>query len=431
MLDPAARKEQQTLSLTSICLQVGAALAARLAIKNYREEQGEVVVEPGVNGVAVSQDDHAEINRRYLSMNPLPIPPMSTVPRPVPMPMPRPTLAPAPAPSHVNLGSFAHFRPEPDPGPGPDHSSVHPRKRRRRYGPGPLFGNSHHQPTGPGARVYVTDDHHNAYDATLPEPEPEPNSELFVGPSTTPCQPAHPSRASSGYSFMHFPGEIRNIIYDYALDYPSSLELYAPYKQRIDEFYARRNKGIIEDFPQFSGKLRAPTILLLCRAITAECLPILQSRRLVIDRLPPWLPGHVRPMPICRFIGIRTLQSVKNLEIRIPLGHGSLGSGWVWSDIAGGVFDILQESNSFEHLRVIITIFNRGLRDYRYFTQINQSLATLGKQNPNVWTPGRIEREYWVCFHSCIIQLPIVLCLPLCSVYVPLCTKPRNPSGQN
>ncbi|KAK3324624.1 hypothetical protein B0T19DRAFT_234055 [Cercophora scortea] len=387
MLDPAARKEQQTLSLTSICLQVGAALAARLAIKNYREEQagGEVVVEPGVNGVAVSQDDHAEINH-YLSVNPLPIPPMSTMPMA------------GPGPSQADLDSFTHFRPGPDSA----HSSFGPRKRRRvRYGPGTSFGNKANQP---GASPGVTCVCHATPPELELEPEPEPNFDLDLdddlSTGTGPCQPGRSRsprspRSSCGYSFMHFPGEIRNLIYDYALDYPSSLQLYAPYKQRIDEFYARRNKGIVEDFPQFSGKLRAPTILLLCRAITAECLPILQSRRLVIDRLPPWLPGHARPMPISAFIGTRTLQAVKNLEIRISLGQGSLGSGWVWSDIAGPVFDILQQSNSFEHLRVVIIIFNRGIRDYRYLTQINQSLAMLGKQNPNVWTPGRIEKEYW------------------------------------
>jgi hypothetical protein len=162
---------------------------------------------------------------------------------------------------------------------------------------------------------------------------------------------------SSGWWFFNFPPEIRNMIYEYSLAWPTSYELYAPYNQQIDDYYANKDDPN-KKFPEYSGVLRTPTILLLCRRITAECHPVLQSKTFVIDRLPPWLPGAPRPMLFSWFIGRRTIQSLRHIELRIPAGQGRFGSGWVWAWIALDVLNILRERNSFDTLKVIITMFN-------------------------------------------------------------------------
>ncbi|KAK0645647.1 hypothetical protein B0T16DRAFT_390230 [Cercophora newfieldiana] len=224
---------------------------------------------------------------------------------------------------------------------------------------------------------------------------------------------------ASGWWFYNFPPEIRNMIYEYSLDWPTSHELYAPYNSRIDDYYA--NKDIDErEFPVYSGALKTPTILLLCRGITAECLPILQSRHFVVDRLPPWLPGASRPMRIPQFVGRRTIQSLRHIELRLPVGQGRFGSGWVWADIVTDIFDILRERNSFDTLKIVISIFNdrsrsvwelesenlnritdnvrgghsRALRGAS-LTRITHQITTLSTKNPRFWAPGQIEDQYW------------------------------------
>lgn len=163
---------------------------------------------------------------------------------------------------------------------------------------------------------------------------------------------------SRGRGFLDLPPELRNLIYDFALHWPTSKELYAPYNRIIDAHYARQGSGIKEDFPKYHGHLRTPTILLLCRAITRECLPMLRERKLVIDRLPPWLPGALRPMLVSEFIGRRTFQNLRHIEIRLPLGQGHIGSGWVWVGVIDDILKILGERNQFKDLRVVVAMFN-------------------------------------------------------------------------
>jgi hypothetical protein len=115
-------------------------------------------------------------------------------------------------------------------------------------------------------------------------------------------------------------------------------------------------------FPAWQGCLKAPTILLLCKQITRECLPILESRFLVIDRMPPWPKDALQPVPLAEFIGKGTLQSVKRLELRLTLGQGKQGSGWYWVKIMDEVLDILLEKNSYKELRIILCV--ASLRDW-------------------------------------------------------------------
>lgn len=214
-------------------------------------------------------------------------------------------------------------------------------------------------------------------------------------------------------SFLNLPGEIRNMVYDFAVHWPTSTQLYAPYNRRIDSHYAaKRNRadtdtdadavtaGKDAEFPTYNGALQTPTILLLCRQVTYECLPILRSRRLVIDRLPPWLPGARRPMRVSEFIGRRTLQSARNIEIRAPLGQGVLGSGWVWNGIVAELLCILTEANSFDNLRMVMCIFNPGsasMRDVeaKHLAKIQACIEVLRTHNPRFWAPGKIEEIYW------------------------------------
>ncbi|KAM7199916.1 hypothetical protein V8F20_005565 [Naviculisporaceae sp. PSN 640] len=207
------------------------------------------------------------------------------------------------------------------------------------------------------------------------------------------------------FSFFHFPGEIRNYIYSYSLHWPTTQELYRAYYSQVDEHY--RYEALHPDepkrpLPTYKPKFRTPTILLLCRQITLECLGILQHRTLVIDGMPPWERGDPRPLPITNFIPKTTFQAIRRLEIKIPMGLGSFGSGWVWSGIACDLFDMLREKNSFEHLRVVFVIrYSPGngawrTSEQRHLELIDHSLVRLERENPNLKWPCKLEREYWI-----------------------------------
>lgn len=186
---------------------------------------------------------------------------------------------------------------------------------------------------------------------------------------------APPQRATVPFTFLLFPPELRNIIYDMSLELPDSHTLYRDYNRQIGEYYVRRSMGVEEEFPVYHGRLRTPTILLLCRAITRECLPVLKARNLVVDRLPPWLPGASRPMMLCQFLGVQTLQSLRFLEVRLALGHGKHGSGWVWSELLVELVEILLRKNVFEKLRFVISMHK--LNERRLWFEEGEYLAII------------------------------------------------------
>jgi len=171
-------------------------------------------------------------------------------------------------------------------------------------------------------------------------------------PACTSLTPATSRRCR----FLSFPPEIRIQIYEYCCHLPDSRSLYAQYNRQIDDFYyaARRAGNSAMDFPIWQARLTTPAVLLLCRQITRECRPMLESSFLVIDRLPPWPKGALRPVPVTKFITKDTLQSVKRLELRFTLGQGKEGSGWYWIKVIGEIADILLERNSFKELRIVI-----------------------------------------------------------------------------
>jgi hypothetical protein len=186
-------------------------------------------------------------------------------------------------------------------------------------------------------------------------------------PASQPCDESDDVGSSSApfsrwrmpMSFFHFPAEIRNMIYDTCIQLPGSQTLYQGYNRRVEAYHRRKldkTSTPDEPFPEFDARISTPTILLLCRAVTTECLPLLREQTWVVDRIPPWPTGYLRPLLISQFIGRRTVQSLKKIEIRLSFGEGTLGSGWVWSSIVMDLLNILLERNSFGSLRVTFSL---------------------------------------------------------------------------
>ena len=274
-------------------------------------------------------------------------------------------------------------------------------------------------------------------------------------PSTSPSSSSSSASSHGGWYFFKFPAEIRNMIYDHALHYPTGRELYRGYDRKLDEWReSRRTPSLINDtgsecscdcdhcrpasedggdddrshcssyghrqdhddhneevnnpsaIPPGRRAIRfqTPTILLLCRKITAESLPMLRARPFIIDRLPPFVstPNAIRnPLVLSDFMGRQTLQSLRHIELRVPFGQGDQGSGWAWTPIINDLFEILEEKNSFNVLLVSSIIFKHievleGGSEWRHFRNLNNKIETLLLFNPRYWNPGKICREFWV-----------------------------------
>ncbi|KAI1076781.1 hypothetical protein F5B20DRAFT_311135 [Whalleya microplaca] len=146
------------------------------------------------------------------------------------------------------------------------------------------------------------------------------------------------------YSFLaSFPSEIRNIIYQNAVDYPCSRNLFDSYYQS----------------GQARPILRTPTILLLCKQITREALSLLHLRPLIIDRMPPWVMGDSAPLALTNFIGRSTLQNLRFVIIKITLGENpQMISGSLWYRVLKHVLDIWSERNSLVRVEIMFKLAN-------------------------------------------------------------------------
>lgn len=179
------------------------------------------------------------------------------------------------------------------------------------------------------------------------------------------------SRAAGGrFSFFDFPAEIRNMIYHRSLHWPDCADLYRG--------YYRHAVAQPREQQCHRAHLKTPTILLLCRRITDESMPVLKSRWFVIDRLPPCMPpladGGGGFLRMASFIGRETLQRLQYIDLRIGLGEGPMGSGWIWNRVLDELLGILGERNAFVHLRLLIRRCNQEDSPSIWTTEIGEDL---------------------------------------------------------
>lgn len=202
--------------------------------------------------------------------------------------------------------------------------------------------------------------------------------------------------------FFTLPAEIRNITYDHTLHYPSCLDLYSVYYQRI---YSTRSTstslGIAPALSHQRTLFHTPAILLVCRQITAECQPILKSRPFIIDRLPPFRLDDKAGglMEISDFVGRSTLQNLRHIDIRIGLGEGPLGSGWVWKKVLDEMLEILTERNTCAKLRLLIRLCN-----------------------PTAKGHGTVWDAEWDC-HQYMMKVSLGACSVLLHLHSPYCQR--------
>ncbi|KAK1836381.1 hypothetical protein QBC39DRAFT_367193 [Podospora conica] len=244
-------------------------------------------------------------------------------------------------------------------------------------------------------------------------PDPTPSHHLLPSPEPCPAtKPAATLTTTHSWSFLHIPTELRLLIYHHALAYPPAHTLFRAFRRRSPSQ------------KQHAIRLTTPALLLLCRQITAEALPVLQATPFVLDALPPFVFGNKLPLPVLEFIGLRTLQSMRGeIELRLPLGRGKHGSGWAWGPVVEEVLGVLRAGNRFRGLRLVVTLKGSGWLDEEVeededsrererredeaewaevvgkeeecLERMGVLMHDLAMNNPHWWCPGKIEEEIW------------------------------------
>lgn len=251
--------------------------------------------------------------------------------------------------------------------------------------------------------------HHN--------PPPAAQAQLLTKPD--------PTTPPYTWTFLHLPPELRLLIYHHALFYPPAHTLFRRFRLTS------------------TVTLTTPTLLLLCRQITQEALPVLHATPFALDALPPFVLGRPRPLSLLDFLPPRTLQAMRGeIELRLPLGRGKHGSGWAWGPVVEEVLGVLRGGNRCRAVRLVVTVKGtvkgtweegegEGVEEakrvdeneFREVVEMEEEwLARVGVlvsffwflegvgfadrrgqmhdlavNNPYWWCPGRVEEEIWVC----------------------------------
>ena len=194
-----------------------------------------------------------------------------------------------------------------------------------------------------------------------PGPAPLPGFLSTLSRQDSPAGAAH----RRSHSFLAFPSEVRNIIYHFAIDYPTCRSMF-------DSYYRYNKPDTAGDFCEVMFHYYTPTVLLLCKQVTREALTVLRSRPFVIDRIPPWVLGQSLPLPITYFVTPPTLRSIRFLEIKITLGEGTHGSGQVWRRVLDDVFAVWRDGNSVARLRVMFKLCNLEFEDMWHYWELTE-----------------------------------------------------------
>ncbi|KAJ2967502.1 hypothetical protein NUW58_g10435 [Xylaria curta] len=141
-------------------------------------------------------------------------------------------------------------------------------------------------------------------------------------------------------------------------------------------------------------------MLLLCKQITREALTLLRLCPFVIDRIPPWIMGNSRPLPLTCLISKNTLQNLRFVEIKLSLGDGDgFFSGRVWFRVLEDVLRAWSGENSLIRLKIMIKVSNIDtdriwvfeLKNYAAIVNMIDDFAFKHGSKPDL-----VQYEHWV-----------------------------------
>ncbi|RFU32065.1 hypothetical protein B7463_g4265, partial [Scytalidium lignicola] len=197
-------------------------------------------------------------------------------------------------------------------------------------------------------------------------------AEAIVDGSTSP---------SGSYSpFLSLPFELRNLIYDNALSYPSFKK---DYQKILNDTTLIDSSG--KGWRHLSRPaLFTPTILLLNHQITSEAINILHANPLIIDATPPGnLGDNLKWIEITDFISYRTLQAVPSVILVMdlnfqPRSSTIIDNALAWSRTVEILLDIWSFRNRLQKLIVKVDYIPPSKRAGWTFAQAGHHQCVVG-----------------------------------------------------
>jgi hypothetical protein len=162
----------------------------------------------------------------------------------------------------------------------------------------------------------------------------------------------------SASPLLALPPEVRDCIYDAALDWPDLSGFAKAVPSQPDATIDHENSEqplCTIPRPHF-GSMSTPSLLLLNRQITSEALEVLYRKPLVLDSTPPYVQQFARPMDITEFIGESTLQNLRFVVLKMDLDQrlsGAVGAR-SWLKTIEMLLDIWFLKSNIEKVQVEI-----------------------------------------------------------------------------
>lgn len=158
--------------------------------------------------------------------------------------------------------------------------------------------------------------------------------------------------------FLALSPELRNAIYEYAIDWPDLSGTF----ERIISYHDYELDQEGPDSPPLCtfprphfGVLDTPSILILNKQIAFEAREILYTKPLILESPPPYIPQLAKPMDITEFISETTLQNIRFVVLKMDLNQNpNLNSGGAkcWLKTVEMLLDIWCVKNNLERLEV-------------------------------------------------------------------------------
>ncbi|KAI9740798.1 MAG: hypothetical protein M1835_003129 [Candelina submexicana] len=152
-------------------------------------------------------------------------------------------------------------------------------------------------------------------------------------------------------SILALPPELRNQIYEYAIDWP---DMRVPFSRMRKECERIEDHWMASSHPRVSfskpcvDHLVTPSILLINRQIYHEARAVLIQKTFVLASTPPHSAQLGRPMDITEFIGETTLQKIQHMRFELQLS----GHARAWMKTIETLMDVWCHECSLQSLEV-------------------------------------------------------------------------------
>lgn len=153
------------------------------------------------------------------------------------------------------------------------------------------------------------------------------------------------SKTANRFPFLSLPSELRNAIYEYAVEWPD-------FPKVFKKFRPSSHRTIQDGLKKKGGNVFVtPALLLVSRQISSEALSVLYMKPLVLEVPPPYNNAQARPMDIKDYISEATLHNVRFVNMQMDLNDVPQ-TVKQWRQTIESLLHTWKEENQLENVEV-------------------------------------------------------------------------------